>query len=132
MNEPAKLPSDRSFGFLFVVVFALIAGVAWWRASSLALWSAVLSVLTLVVTLVRPSALRPLNRIWMKLAELLHRFVSPIVLGIIYFVLLTPIAWIFRLRGRDVLRRRADPAVSSYWISRDPPGPDPKSFPNQY
>lgn len=131
-NHAPPLPSDRSFGLLFVVIFTLLALWAWWHGRAWALWPAVLCLLTLLVTLARPALLNPLNRQWMRLAELLNRVVSPIVLGFIYFGLFTPIAWGMRLRGRDALRRRFEPGAATYWIDRDPPGPDPKSLPNQY
>ena len=126
------LPSDRSFGLLFVFVFALLSSWAWWTGAAWAMWPAVLGALTLLVTLVRPALLNPLNRQWMRLAELLNRVVIPVVLGLIYFGMFTPVAWGMRLRGRDALRRRFEPAAATYWIERDPPGPDPKSLPNQY
>lgn len=131
-SSSLDLPSDRSFGFLFVAVFALLSLWAWWRGAVWAPWPAGLGALTLLVTLVRPTLLHPLNRQWMRLAELLNRVVSPLVLGLIFFGLFTPVAWGMRLRGRDALRRRFDPSASTYWIERDPPGPDPKSLPNQY
>lgn len=132
MNSSHALPSDRSFGFLFVVVFAVLAAVGWWHDSAWAPWASLFSALTLAVTMLRPTALRPLNRQWMRLAELLNRFVSPVVLGVIYFGMLTPIAWVMRLAGRDPLLRRIEPSAPSYWILREPPGPDPKNLPNQY
>lgn len=132
MKPSPALPSDRSFGVVFVVFFALLAALAWWRGGSWAAWPAGLSLLTLIVAWLRPRLLRPLNRQWMRLAELLHRIVSPVVLGLIYFGLFTPMAWGMRLRGRDALNRRFDAGAKSYWIDREPPGPDPKSLPNQY
>lgn len=136
MNHKNKhsppLPSDRSFGLLFVAVFTLLSVWAWWTGSAWAVWSAALGALTLLITLVRPALLNPLNRQWMRLAELLNRVVSPVVLGLIYFGLFTPTAWGMRLRGRDALRLHLEPDAATYWIERDPPGPDPTSLPNQY
>ncbi len=131
-EQAPPLPSDRSFGLLFVAVFALLSVWAWWAGAAWAMWPAALGALTLLVTLVRPALLNPLNRQWMRLAELLNRVVSPVVLGLIYFGMFTPVAWGMRLRGRDALRRRFEPDAATYWIERDPPGPDPKSLPNQY
>jgi len=68
----------------------------------------------------------------MRLAELLHRVVSPIALGIMFFCVLTPTAVLIRMTGRDAMKRRFDPAASTYWIERDPPGPDPAGLPNQF
>jgi hypothetical protein len=69
----------------------------------------------------------------MKLGQILNAIVSPLVLGVVFFGLITPIAVFMRIRGRDVLRMRADPKASSYWVPREPPGPDPvQSFPRQF
>ena len=86
----------------------------------------------LLVTLTAPDWLAPFNRAWMKLAELLNRVVSPLVLGLLFFGLFTPIAWGMRLAGRDAMKRRFEPEASSYWQDRDPPGPDPDGLHNQF
>lgn len=126
------MPSNQSFGRLFAVIFAILAAWMWWRSSSwIWLWLA-LSAATLGVTLVAPDRLAPLNRLWMRFAALLHRVMSPLMLGIIYFAVITPFAVVMRLRGRDQLSRRFDAASKSYWIERTPPGPDPKTLPNQF
>ena len=77
--------------------------------------------------------LHPLNVAWMWFGGVLHRIVSPIVLGIIFFGVFTPVALIFKLRGRDALNRRFESLQSSYWLHRTPPGPDAeRSFPRQF
>jgi hypothetical protein len=132
MQAP-KLPTDRSFGLLFTVVFALLAGWSAWRGGHLWPWWAGASGLFLVVSLIVPRILRPLNVAWMWLGLLLSMIVSPIVMGLIYFIVVTPMALFFKLTGRDALMRKYQPALGSYWIKRDPPGPDgPSSFPNQF
>jgi hypothetical protein len=85
-----------------------------------------------LVAILKPDILAPLNRLWMKFGELLHRIVSPIVLGIIFFGVITPFGKVMALSRRDPLRRKQDPNLSSYWIRREPPGPAPGSFPNQF
>jgi len=125
-------PSNRSFGTLFVVVFMLLGCYWWWRNNTLFPWAFGLSALILLVTLARPDWLGPANRAWMKLAELLHRVVSPVALGIMFFLVLTPMALVMRLTGRDAMKRRFDPAATTYWLERDPPGPDPAGLPNQF
>jgi len=130
--KKVALPSNRSFGTLFVVVFALFGGYWWWRNNSLFPWAFGLSALTLLVTLAKPDWLTPANRAWMTLAEVLNRIVSPIVLGVIFFGVLTPTAWVIRLVGRDAMKRRYEPAASTYWVERKPPGPDPAGLPNQF
>jgi len=126
------LPSNRSFGTLFVVVFGLLGAFSWWRGGAVYPWAFGLSVLTLAVTLAKPDWLAPANRAWMKLAEVLNRVVSPIVLGVMFFGLFTPTAWVMRLAGRDAMKRRFEPAARTYWVERDPPGPDPAGLPHQF
>jgi predicted membrane metal-binding protein len=128
-----KLPSERSFGLLFTVVFALVGGYGlhrgWNTAAVAALFSA--SALMVLLAMFAPKLLSPLNVAWHKLGLLLGMIVSPIVLGLIFFVLLTPVGLIGRLFGRDELRMKRR-NVSSYWVDREPPGPAPDSFKNQF
>ena len=131
MNK-VPLPSNRSFGTLFVVVFGLLGAYSWWRGGAAYPWAFGLSALTLAVTLAKPDWLAPANRAWMKLAELLNRVVSPVVLGVIFYGMFTPIAWVMRWAGRDAMKRRFEPDARSYWVERDPPGPDPAGLPNQF
>jgi len=131
-NRVTPLPSNRAFGGLFVVIFSLIGLWSLWKQGSTYPWWFGASVLTLLVTLVAPGLLAPLNRAWMKLAEVLHRIVSPVVLGALFFLVITPFGWVKRRSGWDPMRRKYDPAGNSYWIDRSPPGPDPDSFPNQF
>ena len=127
-----NLPPDRHFGLAFTILFAVLAGASYLRGGSAYPWLTVLSGLTGLVTLVRPKWLRPFNAAWMKFAGLLHSVVSPLVLGAIFFLVLTPVGLVQRLAGRDVMRRKFDPKKKSYWISREPPGPPPESLRNQF
>jgi hypothetical protein len=117
--KPA-LPSDRSFGWTFTGVFTLVAFFQPWLLA--------LAALTALVTMIRAHWLAPFNRAWMKLAELLHRVVSPVVLGVIYFGVFTPVGLVMRAFGRDAMCRRFEPTRPSYWVPRDPPGPPDNSF----
>ncbi len=130
---PPKLPSERSFGFLFTVVFAGLGAYYFykgWAQSACVTWLAA-SLAVGLVTLCAPRMLAPFNKAWFLLGQLLGKIVSPVVLGIIFFCLLTPIAVITRLFGRDVLRLKRQ-AVSSFWVERIPPGPASDSFKNQF
>jgi hypothetical protein len=84
------------------------------------------------VTLWREQWLTPLNRAWMKLGELLGRVVSPIVLGLVFYGVFTPVALVMRLAGRDAMHRRWDRDAPTYWVDRDPPGPPDDSFRNMF
>lgn len=125
-------PSNQKFGVLFAFVFVLVSAYAFWKGY--AAWAATLIVLAAVfvaITVIAPTWLAPLNKLWYQLGMLLGHIVSPIVLGLIFFVLITPTAVISRFFGRDVLliKKRA---VSSYWVERTPLGPQPESFKNQF
>ena len=125
-------PSDRHFGLVFTALFAALAVLSYFRGGHAYLWLLPLSALTGLVALIKPGWLSPLNRLWMKFATVLHAVMSPVVLGVIYFLILTPFAFVQRLMGRDVMRKRFDPRIDSYWISREPPGPPPESLRNQF
>ena len=79
-----------------------------------------------------PKLLVPFNRLWARFGLLLHRITSPLVLGIMFFVVITPMGWIMRALGKDLLRLKIDPAATSYWIARTPPGPTPESLKEQF
>jgi len=114
------LPSDRNFGWTFTGFFTLVAFFQPWMLA--------LAALTALVTMIRSHWLAPFNRAWMKLAEVLHHVVSPVVLGLIYFGVFTPVALVMRAFGRDAMCRRFEPAQPTYWVKRDPPGPRDDSF----
>lgn len=128
-----RSPSNRSFGFLFTVVFAGfgVYGLHQGSSSSLIYGCFIVGFIVGMIALVIPQLLAPFNKAWLLLGDLLGRFVSPIVLGVIFFGLLTPIGLITRLFGRDELRLKRQ-SVNSYWIDRDPPGPCADSFKNQF
>ena len=133
MTTKPPLPSDRSFGLTFAAVFALLAGWLAYKANSYWMASLGASAGFAVLALVIPQVLRPLNVAWMWFGGVLHRIVSPVVLGIIFFGVFMPFALVFKLRGRDVLNRKFDPSQPSYWLHRTPPGPDAeRSFPRQF
>lgn len=126
------LPSDRSFGFTFTAVFVLVGGWMAWKSNPHFSVPLMLAALFLLASLTFPRVLHPLNVAWMRLAQVLNLVVSPVVMGVIYFGVLTPVATVMRLRGRDVLRRQLAPGLASYWLTRDPPGPTGSSFPRQF
>jgi hypothetical protein len=130
------LPSDRSFGLTFAGVFGVLTGLALWRGwLGGRIWGYYLAaaLVFLVISLAFPGVLRPLNKVWAMFGALLHKIVNPIMLGMIYFLVITPVALFFKAKGRDELRRKYDPAAKTYWVFREPPGPDgPSSFPRQF
>ncbi len=132
-SPSSKLPSERSFGLLFTAVFAGIGVYGLYRGwipRAIVAWF-IISLISALVTVFAPRILAPFSRAWFHLGQLLGKIVSPIVLGIIFYGLLTPVALIGRAFGRDELKLKRR-AVSSYWIERNPPGPASDSFKNQF
>ena len=116
-----ELPSNRKFGFFFTFVFVMVA--AYFYNSAYVSWAYVfiaMAMIFLLVTLTKSDALLPLNKLWMRFGLLLGMIVSPIVLGVIFFGLFTPIAMLMRLSGRDELRLKYA-QKASHWISRGEP-----------
>ncbi len=124
--------SDRAFGLVFAGVFLVIAGIPLFHGESVRWWSVVVAAVFALVVLVKPALLAGLNRLWMKLGVLLGKVVSPIALGILFYVVITPIGVVIRLTGKDPLHLKFNPDTDSYWIPREPPGPPPGSMNNQF
>jgi hypothetical protein len=128
-----ELPSERSFGLLFGGIGLALAGWWLWHGRTVpALVAAPLGLAFAALALFRPRLLAPLNRAWFELGLLLGRIVNPVVLSLLFFLVMTPVALLLRLSGRDPLRLRLDRAAPTYWIERDPPGPPADSFDHQY
>ena len=126
-----ELPSNRKFGFFFTFVFAAAAAYFFYAANITWTYVFVTAVLIfLLITLIKSDALLPLNKLWMRFGLLLGMIVSPIVLGVIFFGLFTPIAMLMRLSGRDELRLKFS-QKASHWITRSEPIKS-ESFKNQF
>lgn len=133
-NEPdqATLPSERRFGIFIGGALLLVGLWLLWRKGSPWGWLPIAAAgALLLLAWLAPNLLKGPNRLWYGLGQLLGRIVSPVVLGLMFLILITPLALIMRLAGRDALRIRKR-AVDSYWIRREPAGPQPESFRNQY
>ena len=131
-DETVAIGSDRGFGIVFAVVFTAIGLFPLIRGEPPRGWSLAIAGAFLAVTLVKPAWLAPLNTLWFRFGLLLQRVVHPIVLAVIYFAVVTPTGLIMRALGKDPLRLRFDPDATTYWIARDPPGPEPESMKNQF
>jgi len=124
--------SDRSFGFVFAVAFTVIACAPLLHWNSPRWWALGVAVAFAAAALVRPQILSPLNRVWLAFGRLMHRVVSPLVMGLVFFLCVTPTAWIMRWRGSDLLSLKRRPDLKSYWIDRGPSLPNAQSMKNQY
>jgi hypothetical protein len=131
-EEGIKVSSDRSFGIVFFIVF-VVAGTWMLLKGQPAGWfMLVSSIILLVIALVRPSILGSLNRAWFQFGLLLSRLVNPLILGVVFFLVVTPMAVTRRLLGKDSLNLKFESSLKSYWINRNPPGPKPKSMTRQF
>lgn len=113
--------SNRKFGLtigIILMVVSIMPTVL--HRHPLRLWLLALGVMVFVAGWLAPALLGPLNRVWFKFGLLLGRVTNPIVMGVLFFAVLTPIGWLLRITGHDLLRLRADAKAESYWINRDP------------
>jgi hypothetical protein len=127
-NEAVQASSDRSFGIVFTVVFALIALYPLIHGEPLRLWAMAVAAAFMAAALIRPQLLAPLNKLWFRFGMLLHRIVSPVAMGIIFFGAIMPMGLAMRALGKRPLRLDLDPNAKSYWIPREPPGPEARSM----
>ena len=127
-----RTSSDRAFGIIFSAVFSIIAfwpvisddSVRWWALTS--------SAMLFVISVARPSLLSPLNKMWTFFGVCLHRTVNPIIMGLIFYFVVTPIGVTMRLFKKTPLDLKFEPKAKSYWIERTPPGPPAENMKNQF
>jgi hypothetical protein len=131
-HEEVKGSSNRMLGLVFATVFVIVAVLPLFSGAALRWWSLSIAMAFAAVAFVFPRALAPLNRAWTRFGLLLHKIVSPIVLGFLFYVVVTPLGLLMRLLGKDPLRLRWDKQTSTYWIERTPPGPKPDTLSDQF
>ena len=117
-NKKKKLQnSNRNFGILFFIVFLIYALWPLLNNSQLKLWSLITAIVFLLLGFFIPKSLEPLNKTWIKFGELLGRVISPVVMAIIFFAIVTPTGLLMRLMGKDLLKLKSS-KNNSYWIKR--------------
>jgi hypothetical protein len=130
-HRKAKLGSNRSFGLVFAGFFTLVSLWPLFHHAPLRLWALALAIVLLIIALFAAEWLAPLNRIWFRIGLALHAIVSPLILGALYFVIVVPFGQVLRWRGHDLLRLKQSDA-ETYWIVRDPPGPQAGAMTKQF
>jgi len=118
--DDVKIGSNRSFGIVFFAVFLIIAIYPLINSGELRLWSLIISIIFLVLGLVNSKILNPLNKFWFKFGIFLGKIISPFVMGIIFFLVVTPIGLLMRLLNKDLLNLKFN-NNSSYWIKKNGP-----------
>lgn len=131
-DEKIVAGSDRAFGFVIAAALAVVTSLNAWLAGRIWPWTGGLAAIFLVAGLIRPSALHPLNLIWLKFGLLLHRVVNPVVMAFLFYGTVLPTGLVMRMLGKDLLRLKRQPGVDSYWIVRQPPGPLPETMKDQF
>ena len=119
-NKDVKISSNRSFGLVFFVFFLIIAVYPLATGENLKYWSAILSLIFLILGLLKSSILLPLNKLWFKFGLLLGSIISPIVMGIVFFIVITPISLIMKILGKDLLNLNKN-KNNTYWIEKTGP-----------
>ena len=118
MQQKIKLPSNKNFGIVFSIVFLIIAVWPLLSQNDIRIWSLIISGIFLVLGLINSKLLLPLNKIWFKFGIFLGNFIAPIVMGIIYFMVVTPTGLIMKILGKDLLNLKKN-NKDTYWIEKD-------------
>jgi hypothetical protein len=124
--------SDRGFGLTFAAALALLGAAPLRHGGQVRIPALVAAASVLIVAVAAPTLLRPFAGLWFRLGLILHKLTSPIALGAIYFLVLTPTGLVLRLFDRDRLRLRRDPNARSYWIECAPRDPATRSMQRQF
>tara|TARA_B100001093_G_scaffold514312_1_gene588064 strand:- start:9 stop:392 length:384 start_codon:yes stop_codon:yes gene_type:complete len=127
MKTNIKLPSNKNFGFVFFIFFLVIALWPVLNENEIRLWSLLISIIFFILGIINSKFLTPLNKLWFRFGIFLGNFISPIVMGFIFFLVVTPTGLIMKLFGKDILRLKKN--KSTYWIKKDS---DESSMKNQF
>ena len=118
--DDIKIGSNRSFGIVFFVVFLIIAIYPLTYSGDVRLWSVIISIIFLVLGILNSKILNPLNKLWFKFGIFLGKIMSPVIMGIIFFLVVTPIGLLMRLLGKDLINLKYN-NNKSYWIEKTGP-----------
>ena len=127
MKKPQRL--NRSFGIVFFIVFLAIGLWPFLSSGEIRIWFIVISLIFLILGLLNSKILTPLNKLWSKFGELLGKIIAPIVMAAVYFLVLTPVSFLTKILGKDLLKIKFSNKTNSYWIKREKDlGPMNKQF----
>ena len=116
-NSKIKIGSNKSFGIVFFTVFLIIAIWPLLNGYEIRYWSLIISIVFLLLGILNSKILTPLNKIWFKIGILLGNVISPIVMSIIFFLVVTPTSFIMKILGKDLLNLKKN-TKNSYWIKK--------------
>ena len=116
-NSNIKISSNKSFGIVFFLFFLIIAIYPLLESGGIRFWSFILSLIFLILGLINSEFLTPLNQLWFKVGLLLGKLISPIVMGLVFFIVVTPTGLIMKLLKKDILKLRKN-SSKTYWVER--------------
>ena len=117
MEKKIKISSNRSFGIVFFVFFLIVSLYPLYFNNSLNIWALILSIIFLILGLINSKILTPLNILWFKFGMFLGRIISPIIMGMVFFFVVTPTGLLMKLFNKDLLRLKKK-NTKSYWIAK--------------
>jgi len=120
-NNNIKISSNRSFGIVFFIVFLFIALYPITYGEDIRIWSLIISFIFIILGLLNSKILTPLNKLWFQFGVILGKIISPIIMGIIFFLVVTPIGLIMKVLGKDLLRLKYNKKDNTYWIEKNGP-----------
>ena len=112
-----KRSTEKNFGIIFSALFFLIGLWPLLNAAEIRIWSIIIAVIFLVLAFLKPKLLKPLNHTWIKLGETIGKVIAPIIMALVFFIILTPISFLVRVLGKDLLKLKFS-KNNSYWIKR--------------
>ena len=118
-NSKIKISSNRNFGLVFFLVFLIVALWPLKYEEDIRFWSLSLSIIFFILGILNSKLLAPLNKLWFKFGIFLGSIVSPVVMGLVYFLVVAPVGIFMRLLGKDLLKNNKIKHASTYWIERD-------------
>ena len=117
-SNEIKINSNRSFGILFFIVFLLIGIYPLLNQQDIRIWSLIISLVFFILGIIDSKILTPLNKIWLKFGIFLGKIISPLIMGLIFFLVVTPIGILMRISGKDLLNLNFKKNIRSYWIEK--------------
>ena len=121
LKSKIKMSSNRNFGLVFFFIFLVVSIWPLTHNESPRIWSAIISLAFLILVLTRSILLTPLNRLWTKFGIILGAIIAPIVMGVVFFLVVTPIGLVMKIIGKDLLSIKYDKKKETYWVKRDKP-----------
>ena len=119
LKSKIKMSSNRNFGLVFFIVFLILGFWPITNGGEIRIWLVVISLIFLVLGMIQSKLLTPLNKLWFKLGMMLGAIVAPVVMGAVFFLVVTPIGIVMRAMGKDLINKKHDKKKETYWIARE-------------